>query len=64
MNQEFTTAIQIEDKLPYMEPPYWHHPVRQLYGATLLQFGRAANAEKTKIGWSLYGSVANREAFS
>lgn len=37
-----------------MEPPYWHQPVRQLYGATLLQFGRAANAEKTKIGWSLY----------
>jgi hypothetical protein len=32
MNQQFTTAIQLEDKLPYMEPPYWHHPVRQIYG--------------------------------
>lgn len=68
MNQQFTTAIQLEDKLPYMEPPFWHHPVRQIYGATELQVGRAADAEKTyredlerlpANGWSLYGLLAS-----
>lgn len=71
MNQQFTTAIQLEDKLPYMEPPYWHHPVRQIYGATLLQDGRVADAEKTyredlerhpANGWSLYGLLASLRA--
>jgi tetratricopeptide (TPR) repeat protein len=71
MNQQFTTAIQLEDKLPYMEPPYWHHPVRQIYGATLLQAGRVADAEKTyredlerhpANGWSLYGLLASLRA--
>jgi tetratricopeptide (TPR) repeat protein len=71
MNQQFTTAIQLEDKLPYMEPPYWHHPVRQIYGAALLQAGRAADAEKTyredlerhpENGWSLYGLLASLRA--
>jgi tetratricopeptide (TPR) repeat protein len=71
MNQQFTTALQLEDKLPYMEPPYWHHPVRQIYGATLLQFGRAEDAEKIYRedlerhpgnGWSLYGLLASLRA--
>ena len=71
MNQQFTTAIQLEDKLPYMEPPYWHHPLRQIYGAALLQGGKAAEAEKTyredlkhhpANGWSLYGLLASLRA--
>ena len=71
MNQQFATAIQLEDKLPYMEPPYWHHPVRQIYGAVLLQAGKAADAEKTYRedlkrhpvnGWSLYGLLASLRA--
>ena len=71
MNQQFTTAIQLEDKLPYMEPPFWHHPVRQIYGATLLQAGRTADAEKMyredlvrhpANGWSLYGLLASLRA--
>jgi tetratricopeptide (TPR) repeat protein len=71
MNQQFTTAIQLEDKLPYMEPPFWHHPVRQIYGAALLQAGRTADAEKTyhedlkrhpANGWSLYGLLASLRA--
>lgn len=70
-NQQFTTAIQLEDKLPYMEPPYWHHPVRQIYGAHLLRAGRAMDAEKTyredlkrhpDNGWSLYGLLASLRA--
>jgi tetratricopeptide (TPR) repeat protein len=71
MAEQFTTAIQLEDKLPYMEPPYWHHPVRQIYGAALLQAGDAADAEKTyrkdlekhpENGWSLYGLLASLRA--
>ena len=71
MKQQFTTAIQLEDQLPYMEPPFWHHPVRQIYGATLLKAGRAADAEKTyredlerhpENGWSLYGLLASLRA--
>ena len=71
MNRQFTTAIQLEDKLPYMEPPFWHQPVRQIYGATLLHAGRAADAEKTYLedlerhpanGWSLYGLLASLRA--
>ena len=68
MNQQFTTAIQLEDNLPYMEPPYWHHPVRQIYAVALLQAGKAVEAEKTyredlkrhpANGWSLYGLLAS-----
>jgi len=70
-DHQFTTAIQLEDKLPYMEPPYWHHPARQIYGATLLQLDRAAEAEKIyradlerhpENGWSLYGLLASLRA--
>jgi len=54
-----------------MEPPYWHHPVRQIFGATLLQFGRIPDAEKMyredlqrhpENGWSLYGLLASLRA--
>jgi Flp pilus assembly protein TadD len=71
MKQQFTTAIQLEDKLPYMEPPYWHHPVRQLYGAALLKAGTPAEAESVyrqdlkhnpANGWSLYGLLASLRA--
>jgi tetratricopeptide (TPR) repeat protein len=71
MNQQFTIAIQLEDKLPYMEPPYWHQPTRQIYGAALLQAGKAADAEKIyredlrrhpENGWSLYGLLASLRA--
>jgi tetratricopeptide (TPR) repeat protein len=71
MNQQFTIAIQLEDKLPYMEPPYWHHPVRQIYGAALLKTGKADDAEKIyredlkrhpENGWSLYGLLASLRA--
>jgi tetratricopeptide (TPR) repeat protein len=71
MNQYFATAIQLEDALPYMEPPYWHHPVRQIYGAALLEAGRSMEAEKTyredlkhhpANGWSLYGLLSSLRA--
>ena len=54
----------LEDRLPYMEPPYWFFPNRHLLGAALLKLGRAAEAEAVyrrdleKLpanGWSLLG---------
>ena len=41
-----TEAKDIEDALMYMEPPFWHQPVRHVLGAALLELGRAAEAER------------------
>jgi tetratricopeptide (TPR) repeat protein len=41
-----TEAMRREDELTYMEPPYWHQPVRHILGAVLLDAGRASDAEK------------------
>ena len=58
------TAVDRQDKLPYMEPPYWYYPVRQSLGAALMQAGRSEEAETVfrqdlgknpRNGWSLYG---------
>jgi predicted Zn-dependent protease len=67
--KHFATAVALEDKLTYMEPPDWPIPVRQLQGAALLALGRAAEAEAAfqgdlkkfpKNGWSLSGLHASR----
>ena len=39
-------AKDIEDGLTYMEPPYWHQPVRHFLGAALLAADRAPEAER------------------
>ena len=58
------TAAALEDGLTYMEPPYWHMPVRHMLGAALLEAGQAAEAERVyredlkrfpENGWSLNG---------
>ena len=60
----YRTAMTLEDGLGYMEPPYWHTPVRHQLGAVLLQAGRAREAEALyredlrrfpENGWSLAG---------
>lgn len=57
-------AVLIEDKIPYDEPPAWHSPTRQTLAQFLLDFGKAAEAEKMyredlvrnpENGWSLFG---------
>jgi tetratricopeptide (TPR) repeat protein len=62
--QHFGTAMAIEDGLSYMEPPYWHYPIRHSLGAALLRTGRPAEAEVVyredlkrfpENGWSLFG---------
>jgi Flp pilus assembly protein TadD len=58
------TAIELEDKLAYMEPPEWAIPVRHALGAILLKSGRVDEAEADyredlkhwpDNGWSLHG---------
>ncbi|HEY7247508.1 MAG TPA: hypothetical protein VH678_26855 [Xanthobacteraceae bacterium] len=61
---QFEQAAGIQDRLPYTEPPYWYHPVRQSLAAALLQAGRLAEAEHQFLlalkrapanGWSHFG---------
>ena len=60
----FESAIEIEDRLAYSEPPYWYYPVRQSLGALLLEAGQPAEAEQVfraslarvpSNGWALWG---------
>ena len=61
---DFHKARDLEQALPYGEPPSWHQPVSHLLGAVLLQAGKPAEAEavyrdslKTyrQDGWALFG---------
>lgn len=60
----FERAAELQDALPYTEPPYWYYPIRQSLAAALLQAGRYAEAERQfqralarapANGWSYYG---------
>jgi tetratricopeptide (TPR) repeat protein len=64
MLTELRTAIEIEDKIGYKEPPAWYFPTRQALGSALLKLGRYSEAIKIfkedlkrnpNNGWSLYG---------
>lgn len=64
-------AVRLEDGLTYMEPPYWHMPVRHLLGAALLEAGRPVDAERVyredlkrfpENGWSLNGLAKSLSA--
>jgi tetratricopeptide (TPR) repeat protein len=61
---QFEKAAALEERLSYMEPPYWYYPVRQSLGAALLQSGDLDGAEQAfrsslvrtpNNGWALYG---------
>ena len=63
-------AAVLEDGLSYMEPPYWHKPVRHMLGAALLRERRFADAERVyredlhrfpENGWALTGLVSALE---
>ena len=60
----YEDAIFLEDSLAYMEPPYWHYPVRQSLGSVRLRQGRLDDAERAfrdslarvrNNGWALAG---------
>jgi len=57
-------AVELQDAMPYMEPPFWYHSVRQSLGAAFLKSGKPAEAEKAfredlkhfpDCGWPLFG---------
>jgi len=60
----YREAIAVEDRIPYMEPPFWYYPVHQSLGASLYRARRfdeaaeaftAALARAPNNGWALYG---------
>ena len=62
--KELEPAAALQDKLPYMEPPYWYYPVRQSIGAVLALKGENERAREAfgeslvktpNNGWALYG---------
>jgi len=64
--EAYREAIAIQDKLPYMEPPYWYYPVRQSLGVVLLRSGQLDAAEQVfreslaripSNGWALRGLI-------
>jgi tetratricopeptide (TPR) repeat protein len=68
---EFEQAAEIQDALPYLEPPLWYYPVSQSLGAALLQAGRPREAERVFLesleevphnGWALYGLMQAQKA--
>ncbi|MFK3739472.1 hypothetical protein [Massilia sp. TN1-12] len=42
----YREAVASQDRLPYMEPPYWYYPTRQTLGAALLRAGQVDEAEQ------------------
>jgi len=70
MSRRYEAAAKLEDALIYMEPPDWPIPVRQLWGAALLEAGRHKDAELAfrddmkkfpDNGWSLSGLQVSLE---
>ena len=64
-------AADIEDRIPYDEPPGWHAPVRHSLGALLLAAERPNEAEavyRAELernpgnGWSLHGLTRSLQA--
>lgn len=60
----FAAAAELQDGLPYMEPPYWYYPVRQSLGAVHLSMGRVDEAQEAfeaalrrapNNAWAIYG---------
>jgi tetratricopeptide (TPR) repeat protein len=64
-------AIEVEAKIPYMEPPFWYYPVHQSLGAALYRAGKYQDAQEAfttalarypNNGWALYGLAASERA--
>lgn len=68
---ELEAAVKLQDELPYIEPPAWYFPTRDMLGAALLKAGRAADAEAVyradlqeyrNNGWALFGLMQSLAA--
>ena len=69
----FERAAELQDGLPYQEPPYWYYSIRQTVGAAYLQAGKPQKAADAFLAslihhpnsaWSLYGLMKAQEAAS
>jgi len=69
--QAYRQAVEVQDALPYLEPPYWYYPVRQSLGAALLRAGDAEGARKVfeqslerspNNAWALFGLMRAQQA--
>jgi tetratricopeptide (TPR) repeat protein len=67
----FAEAAEIQDRLPYMEPPFWYYPVHQSLGAALLAQDKPKEAEEAfraalrrspNNGWAAAGLLRAAEA--
>jgi tetratricopeptide (TPR) repeat protein len=67
----FRTAVDLQDRLPYTEPPFWYYPTRHSLGRALLASGDAAAAEEVyrrdlddypHNGWAMYGLIQSLRA--
>lgn len=67
----FQTAVAVQDKLPYTEPPFWYYPTRHTLGKALLAAGNAAAAETVyrddleiypHNGWAMFGLIQSLKA--
>jgi tetratricopeptide (TPR) repeat protein len=67
----FQRAVEMQDKLGYMEPPEWHYSLREALGSALLRQGKAAEAESVfrkdlelhpRSGRSLFGLIESLRA--
>lgn len=62
----FSHAVDVQDELPYTEPPFWYYPTRHSLGAALLAADDAAGAEAVyradldmypRNGWAMFGLI-------
>ncbi|MDX1482029.1 MAG: tetratricopeptide repeat protein [Woeseiaceae bacterium] len=67
----YRAAVEVQDELPYTEPPFWYYPTRHSLGKALLAAGRPAEAEAVyrknlenypRNGWAMYGLILALEA--
>ncbi len=67
----FQTAVAVQDRLPYTEPPFWYYPTRHTLGKALLAAGDAAAAEAVyrrdleiypHNGWAMFGLIQSLKA--
>ena len=57
----YEAAIEVEDALAYMEPPYWYYPIRQSLGSIYLRQGKLdAAQELCAIRWAACVATAGR----
>ena len=69
--RHYSAAVEVQDQLPYTEPPFWYYPTRHSLGRALLAAGRPADAERVyrenldnypRNGWALFGLIQALEA--